>query len=58
MNAKLLETEIRAKLALRILPNYGPDDWYDGWVATLDEATAGVMEVLNKYNVEERDGTR
>lgn len=54
MYTPLLEAEIRAKLTMRIEPDYRDDGWYDRWVATLDRTTEGIMEVLSKYDIKER----
>jgi hypothetical protein len=51
----ILKSEIRAKLSLRIPPCYGSDDWYDKWVETMDSATEGIMDVLNKYDIKENE---
>lgn len=49
-----LKADIRAKLTLRIAPKWGEDNWYEKWVAEVESATNGVMDVLNKYDIKER----
>jgi hypothetical protein len=51
----LLEAEIRCKLTMRIPPDYRDDEWYERWVKVTDSATEGIMEVLQKYDIKERE---
>jgi hypothetical protein len=49
----LIKAEMRAKIVFTI-PTYPKG--YDDWLQTLDETTEGIMDVLDKYDIKEREG--